>query len=271
MCRLLRMSRSGFYAWQQRPPSAREMANRRLSKETRTIHHEVNGIYGHRRIKAELTAMGHECGRHRVARLMREAGLRVRSPKRWRLVSSSRHDLPIAPNHLDRQFASDRANRHWVSDMTYVRTALGWLYLAVVLDLYSRAVVGWAMHHRMHQALVHAALEMAVARRQPQAEILLHSDRGSQYCAYDYQALLRRHRIVPSHSRRGNCWDNAAMESFFRSLKAERVYLTRYASYQEAKNDLFDYIRFYNHRRRHSTLGYLSPMEYVRRNASGSS
>ncbi|MDU9407977.1 IS3 family transposase [Pseudomonas sp. zfem001] len=235
MCRLLRVSRSGFYAWQQRPPSAREMANRRLSKEIRTIHHEVNGIYGHRRIKAELAAMGHACGRHRVARLMREAGLRVRSRKRWRLVSSSRHALPIAPNHLDRQFASDRANRHWVSDMTYVRTAQGWLYLAVVLDLYSRAVVGWAMHHRMQQALVHAALEMAVARRQPKEEVLLHSDRGSQYCAYDYQALLRRHRIVPSHSRPGNCWDNAAMESFFRSLKAERVYLTRYASYQEAK------------------------------------
>ncbi len=182
MCRLLRVSRSGFYAWQQRPPSAREMANRRLSKEIRTIHHEVNGIYGHRRIKAELTAMGHECGRHRVARLMREAGLRVRSRKRWRLVSSSRHALPIAPNHLDRQFASDRANRHWVSDITYVRTAQGWLYLAVVLDLYSRAVVGWAMHHRMQRALVHAALEMAVALRQPQAEVLLHSD-SKNICA----------------------------------------------------------------------------------------
>ncbi len=155
--------------------------------------------------------------------------------------------------------------------MTYVRTAQSWLYLAVVLDLYSRAVVGWAMHHRMQQALVHAALEMAVARRQPQAEVLLHSDRGSQYCAYDYQTLLRRHRIVPSHSRPGNCWDNAAMESFFRSLKAERVYLTRYASYQEAKTDLFDYIRFYNHRRRHSTLGYLSPMEFERRYASSNS
>ncbi|WP_409201838.1 IS3 family transposase [Pseudomonas aeruginosa] len=142
MCRLLQVSRSGFYAWQQRPPSAREMANRRLSQEIRTIHHDVNGIYGRRRIKAELTAMGHACGRHRVARLMREAGLQVRSRKLWRLVSSSRHALPIAPNHLDRQFASDRANRHWVSDMTYVRTAQGWLYLAVVLDLYSRAVVG---------------------------------------------------------------------------------------------------------------------------------
>jgi len=149
--------------------------------------------------------------------------------------------------------------------------AQGWLYLAVVLDLYSRAVVGWAMHHRMQQALVHAALKMAVARRQPKTEVLLHSDRGSQYCAYDYQALLRRHRILPSHSRRGNCWDNAAMESFFRSLKAERVYLTRYVSYQEAKTDLFDYIRFYNHRRRHSTLGYLSPMEFERQNANSSS
>ncbi|WP_196797929.1 IS3 family transposase [Pseudomonas aeruginosa] len=155
--------------------------------------------------------------------------------------------------------------------MTYVRTAQGWLYLAVVLNLYSRAVVGWAMHHRMQQALVHAALKMAVARRQPKEEVLLHSDHGSQYCAYDYQALLRRHRIVPSHSRPGNCWDNATMESFFHSLKAERVYLTRYASSHEAKTDLFDYIRFYNHRRRHSTLGYLSPMEFERRYASSNS
>lgn len=145
---------------------------------------------------------------------MREAGLRVRSRKRWRLVSSCRHALPIAPNHLDRQFAPDRADRHWISDMTYVRTAQGCLYLAVVLDLYSRAVVGWAMHYRMQQALVNAVLEMAVARRQPQAEVLLHSDRGSQYCAYDYLALLRRYRTVPSHSRPGNCWDNAAMENF---------------------------------------------------------
>lgn len=155
--------------------------------------------------------------------------------------------------------------------MTYVRTAQGWLYLAVVLDLYSRAIVGWAMHHRMQQALVHAALEMAVARRQPKEAVLLHSDRGSQYCAYDYQALLRRHRIVPSHSRPGNCWDNAAMESFFRSLKAEWVYLTRYACYHEAKTGLFDYIRFYNHRRRHSTLGYLSPMEFEWRYPSSNS
>jgi putative transposase len=155
--------------------------------------------------------------------------------------------------------------------MTYARTAQGWLYLAVVLDPYSRAVVGWPMHHRMHQALVHAALEMAVTRRQPQAKMLLHSDCGSQYCAYDYQALLRRHGIVPSHSRPGNCRDNATMESFFRSLKAERVHLTRYASNQEAKTDPFDYIRFYNHRRRHSTLGYLSPMEFERRYVSSNS
>ncbi|MDH0701302.1 IS3 family transposase [Pseudomonas toyotomiensis] len=143
--------------------------------------------------------------------------------------------------------------------------------MPVVIDLYSRAVVGWAMHHRMQQALIHAAPERAVARRQPQTEVLLHSDRSSQYRAYDYQVLLRRHRIVPSNSRPGNCWDNAAMESFFRSLKAEQVYLTRYASYQEAKTGPFDYIRFYNHHRRHSTLGYLSQMEFERRKTSSSS
>ncbi|AXK40189.1 IS3 family transposase [Crenobacter cavernae] len=267
MCRLLRVSRSGYYAWRQRPPSAWEMANRRLLREIRLVFAEVNGIYGHRRIHAELVAQGLACGRHRIARLMREGGLRVRSRKRWRPVSDSKHVLPVAPNRLERQFAAPGVNQRWVSDMTYIRTEQGWLYLAVVLDLHSRAVVGWAMHHRMQQELVQAALTMAVACRQPQGEVLLHSDRGSQYCAFDYQALLRRHGIVPSHSRAGNCWDNAAMESFFRSLKAERVYLARYRSYDEARRDVFDYIRFYNHQRRHSTLGYLSPMEFEQRQA----
>jgi putative transposase len=207
------------------------------------------------------------CGRHRIARLMRESGLQVRSRKRWRPVPGSKHVLPVAPNRLERQFAAPGVNQRWVSDMTYIRTEQGWLYLAIVLDLHSRAVVGWAMHHRMQQELVHAALTMAVARRQPKGEVLLHSDRGSQYCAYDYQVLLKRHDILPSHSRARNCGDNAAMESFFRSLKAERVYLTRYRSYDEARRDLFDYIRFYNHQRRHSTLGYLSPIEFEQRQA----
>lgn len=267
MCRPLRVSRSGYYAWRQRLPSAREMANRCLLLDIRLVFAEVNGIYGHQRIHAELVAQGMACGRHRVARLMREGGWRVRSRKRWRPVPSSKHVRPVAPNRLERRFAAPGVNQRWVSDMTYIRTEQGWLYLAVVLDLHSRAVVGWAMHHRMQQELVQAALTMAVARRQPQGEVLLHSDRGSQYCAFDYQALLRRHGIVPSHSRAGNCRDNAAMESFFRSLKAERVYLTRYRSYDEARRDVFDTIRFYNHQRRHSTLGYLSPIEFEQRQA----
>lgn len=267
MCRVLGVSRSGYYAWLKRLPSAREMANRQLLREIRAIHAEVNGIYGHRRLHAELQELGFACGRHRVARLMREGGLYVRSRRRWRPMANSRHSLPASPNHLDRQFVSPEMNRRWVSDMTYIRTDQGWLYLAVVLDLFSRAIVGWAMHHRMQQELVHSALSMAVARRQPEGEVLLHSDRGSQYCAYDYQSLLRQHRMVPSHSRPANCWDNAAMESFFRSLKAERVYLTRYGSYNEAKADVFEYLQFYNQRRRHSTLGYLSPMEFERRAA----
>ncbi|WP_227106138.1 IS3 family transposase [Chromobacterium rhizoryzae] len=247
--------------------SAREMANRRLLREIRLVFAEVSGIYGHRRIHAELLAQGMNCGRHRIARLMRESGLQVRSRKRWRPVLGSKHVLPVAPNRLERQFAAPGMNQRWVSDMTYIRTEQGWLYLAIVLDLHSRAVVGWAMHHRVQQELVHAALTMAVARRQPKGEVLLHSDRGSQYCAYDYQVLLKRHGILPSHSRAGNCWDNAAMESFFRSLKAEWVYLTRYRSYDEARWDIFDYIRFYNHQRRHSTLGYLSPIEFEQRQA----
>lgn len=265
MCQLFRVSRSGYYAWLHRTPSVREMANRQLLREIRLVHAEVNGIYGHRRIHAELLAQGFACGRHRIAGLMRRNGIRVRTRKRWRPVSGGQHLLPVAPNLLQRQFAAGDVNQRWVSDMTYIRTGEGWLYLAVVLDLYSRAIVGWAMHHRMQQELVHAALTMAVARRQPAGEMILHSDRGSQYCAFDYQALLKRHGIVPSHSRAGNCWDNAAMESFFRSLKSERVYLTHYRSYEEARTDGFDYIRFYNHQRRHSTLGYLTPVEFERR------
>ncbi|GGP22114.1 IS3 family transposase [Silvimonas iriomotensis] len=268
MCRLFRVSRSGFYAWQGRAPSMREMANRQLLREIRLVHAEVNGIYGHRRIHAELMAQGLPCGRHRVARLMHESGIKVRSRKRWAPATGGKHLLPVAPNLLERQFDAPGINQRWVSDMTYIRTSEGWLYLAVVLDLYSRAVVGWAMHHRMHQELVHAALTMAVARRQPQGKVLLHSDRGSQYCAFDYQSLLKRHGIIPSHSRAGNCWDNAAMESFFRSLKAERVHLTRYGTYDEARADVFDYIRFYNHHRRHSTLGYLTPVEFEQRHSA---
>lgn len=268
MCQLFRVSRSGYYAWLGRTPSMREMANRKLLREIRLVHAEVNGIYGYRRIHAELMAQGLSCGRHRVARLMQQSGIKVRSRKRWAPATGGKHVLPVAPNLLERQFDAANINQRWVSDMTYIRTGEGWLYLAVVLDLYSRAVVGWAMHHRMHQELVHAALTMAVARRQPAGEILLHSDRGSQYCAFDYQNLLKRHGIVPSHSRAGNCWDNAAMESFFRSLKAERVYLSRYGSYDEARADVFDYIRFYNHHRRHSTLGYLTPVEFELRNSA---
>lgn len=255
MCQLFRVSRSGYYAWLRRKPSMREMANRKLLREIRLVHAEVNGIYGHRRIHAELMAQGLSCGRHRVARLMQQGAIRVRSRKRWTATAGGKHTLPVAPNLLERQFGAACINQRWVSDMTYIRTGEGWLYLAVVLDLYSRAVVGWAMHHRMHQELVHAALTMAVARRKPTGEVLLHSDRGSQYCAFDYQNLLKRDGMVPSQSRAGNCWDNAAMESFFRSLKSERVYLTRYGSYNEARSDVFDYIRFYNHHRRHSTLG----------------
>jgi len=180
MCQLFRVSRSGYYAWLHRPPSAREMANRQLLREIRLVHAEVNGIDGHRRIHAELRAQGFACGRHRIAKLMRHNGIKVRTRKRWRPVSGGQHLLPVAPNLLQRQFAADNLNQRWVSDMTYIRTGEGWLYLAVVLDLYSRVVVGWAMHHRMQQELVHAALTMAVARRKPSGEVILHSDRGSQ-------------------------------------------------------------------------------------------
>ncbi|MCG9077186.1 IS3 family transposase [Laribacter hongkongensis] len=264
MCQLFRVSRSGYYAWLHRTPSAREMANRQLLREIRLVHAKVNGIYGHRRIHAELLAQGFANGRHRIAGLMQRNGIQVRTRKRWRPVSGGQQLLPVAPNLLQRQFAAGDVNQRWVSDMTYIRTGEGWLCLAVVLDLYSRAIVGWAMHHRMQQERGRAALTMTVTRRKPAREVILHSDRGSQYCAFAYQALLKRHGMVPSHSRAGNCRDNAAMESFFRSLKSERAYLTHYRSYEEARADVFDYIRFDNHKRRHSTLGYLTPVEFER-------
>lgn len=187
------------------------MANWPLSEEIRTIHNRVNGIYSHRRIKAELAAMGLACGRHRVVRLMREASLRVHMRKRRRLVSSSRHALLIAPNHLDRQLISECSKRHWVSGMTYVHSARGWLSLSSMLDLDSQTVAGWAVHYRLQQPVVHATLEMVVAHRQPQTEVLPHSDRGSQCGPFDYQPLLRgTSKIVPSGSNPGNCWENAA-------------------------------------------------------------
>ena len=268
MCRALSVSPAGYYAWGSRPESDRSMHNRALLSEIQIIHRESRETYGSPSIWDALIKRGHGVGENRIARLMRVAGIRAKTVKKWRVTTDSAHLWPVATNTLNRQFQVAQPNRVWAGDLTYVWTAEGWLYLAVILDLYSRLVIGWAMGQRLTGELAEHALLMALATRQPQAGLLHHSDRGSQYAATRYQHLLTTHGITPSMSRRGNCWDNACVESFFGTLKRELVHHRHYATRDEAKQDIFEYIEvFYNRRRRHSTLGYYSPAEFEARTA----
>ena len=268
MCRALAVSAAGYYAWRTRPESHRSVCNRALLSEIRVIHRELRETYGSPRIWNALCQQGHGVGKHRVARLMRQDGLRAKTVKRWRATTQSNHRLPMAENILNRQFTVEAPNRVWAGDITYVWTAEGWLYLAVVLDLYSRAVIGWAMGARLTGDLAQDALTMALQHRTPTTGLLHHSDRGSQYAATRYQQLLTTHGLTPSMSRRGNCWDNACVESFFGTLKRELVYHRQYRTRDEATQDIFEYIEvFYNRLRRHSTLGYHSPAEFEARTA----
>ncbi len=263
MCRALKVSSAGYYAWLTRPESGRTKANRRLLVDVRAFHARSDRTYGSPRIALDLRAAGHEVGENRVARLMRANSIRAKTVKKWRATTDSSHKLPVAANTLDRQFTVTAPNRVWAGDITYLWTEEGWLYLAVVLDLYSRAVIGWAMGPRLTAGLAREALTMALWRRKPGKGLLHHSDRGVQYAAHDYQRLLGSHGIACSMSRKGNCWDNACVESFFRTLKVERVYHRRYVTRDEAKQDVFQWIEvFYNRKRRHSTLGYRSPAEF---------
>ena len=251
-----------------RPESLRSAANRALLADIRMIHQESRQTYGSPSIWYALVRRGQQVGEHRVARLMRRAGLRAKTLKKWRATTQSNHRLPVAENTLNRQFTVEHPNRVWAGDLTYVWTAEGWLYLAVLLDLYSRRVVGWAMGPRLTVDLAERALTMALAHRAPTAGLLHHSDRGCQYAAASYQRVLDGYGFIPSMSRTGNCWDNACVESFFGTLKRELVYHRRYATRDEATQDIFEYIEvFYNRTRRHSTLGYHSPAEYEARAA----
>lgn len=267
MCRVLKVSRSGFHEWLARVPSARQIENDRLTISIRSFFAHSDKTYGSPRIHRDLFDAGESVGMNRVARLMVLAGLKARLPWRARPVDAgNRPEHPVASNLLERDFEAGSPNVKWVADFTYVDTAEGWLYVAVVLDLFSRRIVGWSMSATMTAQLVMDALSMAVWRRGKPKELLHHSDQGSQYAAEDFQRLLAHHGIVCSMSRRGDCWDNAAMESFFSSFKQERVYRRpRYRSRDEARADAFDYIEcFYNSRRRHSTLGQVSPVEFER-------
>jgi putative transposase len=264
MCRVLDMSRSGYYAWRNRGRSERAEANESLLVQIREEYQLSRKTYGSPRIHAALHKKGIPCSRKRVARLMRLDHIAARRARRHipRTTQRDPEAMP-APNLLNQDFSSPAPDRKWVSDITYIDTAEGWLYLASVLDLYSRRVVGWAMDEHMQASLVQQAWNMAITQRHPSADLLHHSDQGSQYTSEDFQRLLAQHGITCSMSRRGDCWDNSAIESFFSTLKKERVNRRNYRTRDEARADLFDYVeRFYNPRRQHSTIGYLSPVEY---------
>lgn len=266
MCPLLAVSPSGYYAWCKRPPSERAIADERLLLNIRIAHAKSDGDYGAPRVQRELKDDGIHVGTKRVARLMREDGLKGRAPRRTRpRTTDSAHDHPIAPNLLARQFDVNGValNRVWVSDITYVPTQEGWLYLAAVLDLASRRCVGWAMRNTLDAELAISALEMAITTRRPAPGLVHHSDRGSQYACADYRAVLDRHAMRASMSRKGNCWDNAVAESFFATLEQELIMRRHWATRQEARQAIFWYIEsWYNLKRRHSTLGYVSPAVY---------
>ena len=265
MCEALEVSASGYYAWASRPDSPTEQWRRELVGAIEEVHAEVKHRYGSPRMTAELNARGHECSENTVAELMHEHGIRAKAPRRFVRTTDSNHRLPVAANLLDRNFDPEGPNESWCADITYIPTHEGWLYLAVVEDLFSRMVVGWSMDDSMESRLVVDALEMALARRHPSVGLLTHSDRGSQYASEHYQRLLSEEGITCSMSEVGQCWDNAPVESFFGRLKCEVAPDEMFATRDQARAELFEYLEvFYNRVRRHSSLGFLSPAEFER-------
>lgn len=263
MCRALKVSRSAFYDWLTRPKSVRGVANDELLAKIETAHMKSRRTYGSRRVQKRLILDGETCSKNRVARLMRKHGLKAKTKRKFRPTTNSRHSFPIAENLLERRFDAAGPNQVWAADITYIPTDEGWLYLAAVMDLHSRKIVGWCMGDRVTRELAMDALKMAIRQRRPSKGLMHHSDRGVQYASGDYQNLLRRHGMLCSMSRKGDCWDNAAMESFFGSLKMECTHHRRYHSRSEARRDIFYYIEvFYNDERLHSSLGYRSPAQY---------
>lgn len=259
MCRVLRMARAGYYQWLQKPMSDRDIEDQRLLGLIRDSYAASSGVYGARRVLGDMREIGEVCGKHRVAKIMRKQGIKaVRGYKAPRRIAG--RPSILSPNRLDRQFTVSAPDRAWVTDITYLRTWQGWLYLAVVLDLYSRKVIGWAMKPSLGREIVLDALLMALLRRKPKQPVLVHSDQGSQYGSDDWRRFCQAHQLEPSMRRRGNCWDNAVAESFFSSLKKERIRKRIYKTRDLARADAFDYIEvFYNRTRRHSHLGGISP------------
>ncbi len=267
LCKVMKVSRSGFYDYLHSFTNGSDDSPEEAALKSRTIaiFKEHRGKYGSRRISKQLKAEGYPVGRYKARRLMRELGLKAKAPKRYKVTTDSRHSFPIAPNLLDRKFNVDKPNTVWTTDITYVWTLEGWLYLAIVLDLYSRQIVGWAMNKRMKKQLTLDALAMAYWRRKPESGLLHHSDRGSQYACHDYRNRLEQYGMIASMSRKGDCWDNAPTERFFRSLKSERLSDCRFVTRSSAEIEVLDYISYYNSIRLHSTLGYKTPFEYEKK------
>ena len=261
ICRVLKVSRSGFFAWSRRPPSQRQRRQEELLRKIKQVHQENRELYGSPRVHRALLIDGQSVSRNTVAKLMRQEKIRARTKRRFvPRTTDSTHQQPVARNLLDRNFTAERPDRKWVADITYVPTQEGWLYVAAVLDLFSRRIVGWSMANHMQTDLVSDALQMALQQRSPAAGLLHHSDRGVQYASDGYQHLLANHSIQVSMSGKADCWDNAVMESFWATLKTELIHHQQYATRQEAKLSIFEYIEvFYNRKRLHSSIDYVSP------------
>jgi len=263
MCNVLDVSRSGYYAWLRRPESARKKENKSLATRIRVIHGQKRKTYGSPRIHQELNENGVKCSRNRVARIMKQEGIRAIVPRKYKATTDSKHNLPVAPNLLKQDFDIKEPNKVWLADITYISTLEGWLYLAAVMDLGCRRIKGWSMSNRLTKELALNALKMAICNNPSTTGIIHHSDRGSQYASTDYQKLLVDNGMIPSMSRKGNCWDNAVAESFFSSLKKERIKKQIYKNRELARADVADYIvTFFNRTRRHSYLGGVSPEQF---------
>jgi putative transposase len=269
LCRTMKVSRAGYYAWLNREPCRRDWEEAELLVHIQTSHKESKETYGSPRVYQDLKATGIRCGRHRVARIMQKHAIRAAIKSRYIMTTDSKHDLPVAQNLLEQKFEAEKPNARWAADITYIWTREGWLYLAVILDLFSRRVNGWAMNKTIDRSLVIGALTAALyKRRTTEEDLICHSDRGSQYASSDYQRLLSDAGIVCSMSRKGNCYDNAPVESFFASLKRELVHRHTFNTRDEARQAIFWWIEaWYNRKRRHSALGYISPDQFERQNS----
>ena len=263
MCRVIGASRSGYYRWRKQPQSKRRKENEKILMEIKESHINSRRTYGSPRITDELRSKGIKCGRNRVARIMKMHGIVAKAAKKFKATTNSKHNLPVAENLLNQNFETEKPNTVWASDITYIPTLEGWMYLVVILDLYSRQVIGWAMSNRLSSDFVIKALYQAIGRRKPAKGCIFHSDRGVQYASLDFRDVLKDYNFIQSMSRKGNCYDNAVTESFFHTLKIEHVYDYRYKTRAEATQSIFEYIEmFYNPQRRHSALGYRSPVSF---------